>query len=94
MKTMTFRKINNGYQTFNIEEFLESTKENEKRLYDEGFKYYMDCWEQYPYKDYIEVEKFQIFIKQDHRKNNETTYKALRNTETFRKETFQNGGNK
>lgn len=94
MKTMTFRKINNGYQTFNIEEFLENTKENEKRLYDEGLKYYMDCWEQYPYKDYIEVEKFQIFIKQDHRKNNETTYKSLRKTETFRKETFQNGGNK
>ena len=45
----------------------------------------MDCWEQYLYKDYIEVEKFQIFIKQDNRNNNTPTYKALRKIEKFQK---------
>ena len=53
----------------------EYSKENEEELEKEGFVYYYSHWEQYLYRPWTDVEKFDIYKKED---NGTTVYKALR----------------
>ena len=58
-----------------LEDFEEYSKENEEKLEKEGFVYYYSYWEQHLYRPWTDIEKFDIYKKEN---NGIIVYKALR----------------